>query len=229
MATLWQDVRYGVRMLLKRPGFTVAAVISLALGIGACTAIFSVVDAVLLRSLPYTEPDRIVQLHELSSKGTEMRVADPNFQDVRARSRSFESLAQYTGEVVMTVTGGSEPVQSRVRVASGDFFRVFGVPPLAGHTFLPEESKAGGSAVAVVSYGFWQRLLGGKTDFTGTTLNIDNQSFTVAGVMPPEFDFPERTEIWIPIEAFPPSAAGATSRTAHNWWVIGRLRSGVRR
>ncbi len=227
MATLWQDVRYGVRMLLKRPGFTVAAVISLALGIGACTAIFSVVDAVLLRSLPYTEPDRIVQLHELSSKGTEMRVADPNFQDVRARSRSFESLAQYTGEVVMTVTGGSEPVQSRVRVASGDFFRVFGVPPLAGHTFLPEESKAGGSAVAVVSYGFWQRLLGGKTDFTGTTLNIDNQSFTVAGVMPPEFDFPERTEIWIPIEAFPPSAAGATSRTAHNWWVIGRLRSGV--
>ena len=224
METLLQDIRYGFRMLLKKPSFTAAAVLSLGLGIGACTAIFSVVDAVLLRSLPYPKPERIVQLREISSKGTEMRVANPNFQDVRARSHSFESVAQYTNEMEMTVTGGSEPARSRVVVVSGDFFRVFGVQPLIGRAFLPEESKAGSGAVAVVSYGFWQRLLGGKIDFTGMALNIDNQSFTVVGVMPPGFDFPQRAEIWIPIEAFPPDTS---TRTAHNWSVVGRLRSGV--
>jgi putative ABC transport system permease protein len=218
-----RDLKYAIRMLKSRVGFTAAAVISLSLGIGACTAIFSVVDGVLLRSLPYPEADRIVQLREVSDKGAQMRVTEPNYLDVRARSHTLETLAQYAGSLTK-VTGGSEPVRVRADGVSGDFFRVLGVQPAVGRAFLPEESQAGGHAVAVVSYGFWQGLLAGTTDLTNTTLNVYDQSFTVVGVMPRGFGFPEDTEVWIPREVFP---FPMTSRTAHNWSVIGRVRSGV--
>ncbi len=218
-----RDLRYALRVLSSKVGFTAAAVISLALGIGACTAIFSVVDGVLLRSLPYPDADRIVQLREVSEKGSLMPVAEPNYLDARARGESLEALAQYSGSLT-TVTGGSEPVRTRAFGVSADFFRVLGVQqPAAGRLFLPEESQPGGRTVAVVSYGFWQRLLGGKTDLANTTLNLFDQSFSVVGIMPPEFSFPKGTEVWIPREVFP----AQTSRTAHNWSVIGRVRSGV--
>ena len=217
-----RDLRYALRMLRSRVGFTTAAVISLALGIGACTAIFSVVDGVLLRPLPYPDADRIVQLREVSEKGARMPVTEPNYVDLRARSHSLEALAQYSGGLT-TVTGGSEPVRLQAYGVSGDFFRVLGVQPAAGRLFLPEESQPGGRAVAVVSYGFWQRLLGGKTDLTNVTLNVFDQSFAVVGVMPPAFGFPKDTEVWIPREMFP----AQTSRTAHNWSVIGRVPAGV--
>ncbi|MEK6323124.1 MAG: ABC transporter permease [Acidobacteriota bacterium] len=219
---MFRDLRYAVRMLRSRVGFTTAAVISLALGIGACTAIFSVVDGVLLRSLPYPDADRIVQLREVTEKGAQMPVTEPNYVDVRARSHSLEALAQYAGSLT-TVTGGSEPVRLRTNVVSREFFRVLGIQPVAGRLFLPEESQPGSRAVAVVSYGFWQRLLGGRTDLTDTTLKVFDQSFAVVGVMPREFSFPKDTEVWIPREVFPTQA----SRTAHNWSVIGRVQSGV--
>ncbi len=223
METLFQDLRYAARMLRTRPGFTAAAVISLALGIGSCAAIFSVVDSVLLRSLPYPESERIVQLREVSEKGTYMRVAEPNFTDARARNNSLDALAQFGGMLV-TVTGGSQPVRTHAYWVSGDFFRVLRVEPLVGRTFLPEESSPGGARVAVVSYGFWQRLMGARTDLTGATLNVDDQTVTVVGVMPQGFDYPESAEIWTPRETtLPPEI----HRTAHNWSVIGRLRSGV--
>jgi putative ABC transport system permease protein len=222
MNTLWQDLKYAIRMLRTRPGFTSAAVISLAVGIGACAAIFSVVDSVLLRSLPYPEPDRIVQLREVNAKGTLIPVAEPNFIDARARNNSLDSLAQLSGALV-TVTGGSQPVRTRAYWVSADFFRVLGVQPFMGRVFLPEESKPGGDQVAVVSYGFWQRLMSGKTDLTGAALNVSEQVVTVVGVMPPGFAYPEGAEVWIPRETLPPQ----TSRTAHNWSVIGRLRSGA--
>jgi len=209
-------------VLSSKAGFTAAAVISLALGIGACAAIFSVVDGVLLRSLPYPDADRIVQLREVSEKGALVPVTEPNYLDARARSNSLEALAQYSGSLT-TVTGGSEPVRTRAFGVSGDFFRVLGVQPVVGRLFLPEESQPGGRTVAVVSYGFWQRLLGGKTDLANTTLSLFDQSFNVIGVMPPGFSFPRETEVWIPRELFP----AQTSRTAHNWSVIGRVRSGV--
>lgn len=222
LEVLWQDLRFGERMLVKRPGFTLAAVVSLALGIGACTAIFSVVDGVLVRPLPYPESDRLVQLLEISATGQQMPVADPNFVDVRARSHSLEGIAEYGGGLA-TVTGGTEPVRSSVYVVSGDFFRVLGVVPVAGRTFLPEESKPGGTAAAVVSYGFWQRLMAGKKDLTNASLLIGNRSFNVVGVMPPGFSFPRGVDIWTPSEIYPP----VSSRTAHNWSVVGRLRPGV--
>src|SRR5262245_12498410 len=122
MESLLQDLRYGCRVLLKNPIFTVITVLTLALGIGACTAIFSIIDAVLLRPLPYPEQHRIVQFREVSEKGSQMSVTEPNFLDLRARSRSFEAVGQYAGWP-STVTGGSEPVRVHTAAASGDFFR----------------------------------------------------------------------------------------------------------
>jgi putative ABC transport system permease protein len=222
MNILMKDIRYGIRSLVKRPGFTAIAVITLALGIGASTAIFSVVDRVLLRPLPYPNAEQIVQLREVGMSGSQMRFTEPNFLDVRARSRTLETVAQYGGELT-TVTGASEPVRALAFAVSGDFFKVLGTRPIIGRTFLPEESKPGGAPVAVVSYGFWQRLLGGKSDLAGTTLRLMDQSVTVVGVMPSGFAFPQDVEVWVPRELFPQE----TSRSAHNWSVVARLRPGI--
>jgi ABC-type antimicrobial peptide transport system permease subunit len=220
METLIKDLRFGIRSLAKRPAFTAIAVLTLALGIGASAAIFSVVDGVLLKSLPYPDADQIVQLREVNERGGRMPFAEPNYLDVRARNHSFQGVAQYNGELT-TVTGGSEPVRASTYAVSADFFNVLGVKPLVGRTFAPEESKAGG--VAVVSYGFWQRLLGGKADLAGTSLRVSDQSLNVIGVMPAGFAFPRTAEIWIPREMFP----GEISRTAHNWSVVARMRPGI--
>jgi len=222
METLIKDLRFGIRSLAKRPGFTAIAVLTLALGIGASTAIFSVVDGVLLRSLPYPEPDQIVQLREVNQRGVRIAFAEPNFLDVRARSHSFQGVAQYSGQLA-TITGGSEPVRASAYMVSADFFNVLGVKPLVGRTFAPEESKMGGAPVAVVSYGFWQKFLGGKTDLTGTSLSVMDQSLNVIGVMPAEFAFPRNAEIWAPREMFP----AEISRSAHNWSVVARMRPDV--
>ncbi|HEX6718541.1 MAG TPA: ABC transporter permease, partial [Pyrinomonadaceae bacterium] len=222
MDTLIKDIRYGIRSLAKRPGFTAIAVITLALGIGASTAIFSVVDGVLLRSLPYPNAEQLVQLREVSSRGTQMPFTDPNFRDLRARSHTLEAVAQYSG-LRTTVIGGSEPVRALSFAVSADFFSVLGVKPILGRTFAADESKPGGAPVAVVSYGYWQRLLGARSDLTGTSLHLMDQNVNVVGVMPPEFAFPPNTEIWVPRELFPEE----TSRSAHNWGVIARMRPNV--
>jgi len=188
MDTLIKDIRYGIRSLAKRPGFTAIAVITLALGIGASTAIFSVVDGVLLRPLPYPHAEQLVQLREVNPSGVKIAFAEPNYLDVRARSRTLEAIAQYGGDLT-TVTGGSEPVRAQIFWVSGDFFNLLGVKPIVGRTFLSEESKRGGPPVAVVSYGLWQGLLGGKSDLAGATLRLMDQSVAVVGVMPPGFAF----------------------------------------
>lgn len=220
IADIYYDLRYTVRTLLKRPGFTLIAVFTLALGIGACTAIFSVVDGVLLRSLPYPNAERIVQLREVASSSAQMSFAEPNFLDLRERSRTLEAVAQYGGELA-TITGGIEPVRALTINVSGDFFRVFGTQPKVGRTFSPRESKPGGEPVAVISYGFWQRQFGGKSDLAGSSLKMMDKSFTVVGVMPPGFAFPQDAEVWIPRELFPPE----TSRSAHNWEVVALVRA----
>jgi putative ABC transport system permease protein len=218
METFITDIRFGVRSLLTRRGFTSITVLTLALGIGACTAIFSVVDGVLLRSLPYPDSERLVQLRELNSAGKQIRFAEPNFLDVRDRSRSFEAMAQYGGGSA-TVTGGSEPVRTTVFRVSGDFFRVLGTQPFLGRTFATEESKPGGAPVVVISYDFWRRVLGGRSDLSGTTLRISDKGFTVVGVMPAGFNFPQNAEVWTPRETSVPE----TSRSAHNWHVVARV------
>src|SRR5437773_10233024 len=163
MNRLWQDLRYATRNLLGRPAFALASILSLALGIGACVAIFSIVDAVLLRPLPYPDAVRVVQLKEISAKGTRMPFGEPNFVDVRARNHSLEAIAEYSGGSAATmlttvmVVGGSEPVRAPVYAVSGEFFRVLGVAPVAGRTFPPDEVTAG-APVAVASRVLWQRM-----------------------------------------------------------------------
>ncbi len=226
MNRLWQDLKYATRNLLGRPAFALASILSLALGIGASAAIFSVVDAVLLRPLPYPDAARIVELKEVSAKGARMPVTEPNYEDVRARNHSLEAIAEYSGgsasTMMTTIVGGSEPVRAPVYAVSGEFFRVLGVAPVVGRAFLPEELKSG-TPVAIVSYGFWQRLLGGQHDLTRTTLRIDNQSLSVVGVLPPNLGFPKAADVWVPREIFPPDR----ERTAHNWGVIAKLRPEV--
>jgi putative ABC transport system permease protein len=222
MQTFVRDLRYGVRVLLKRPGFSFITVLTLALGVGACTAIFSVVDAVLLRSLPYPEADRLVQLREVGGKGGQMQVAEPNFVDIRARNHSLAAAARYSGGADIVIAG-NQVVRTHIYAVSRDFFRVFGVQPVAGRVFLAAENSPEENTIAVVSYGFWQRQLGGNADLSRLTLKLSGRSFSVAGVMPGGFAFPQGAEVWIPCEAFPPNL----SRTAHNWSVVARLRSGV--
>ncbi|CAN5602924.1 ABC transporter permease [soil metagenome] len=214
------DLKYAVRSLLKKPGFTAVAITTLALGIGASTAIFSVLDAVLLRPLPYPQQERIVEISELTENGRPMQFGEPNSIDLQTRSRSFDALAQYS-DYPDAVAGGSEPVRTSVASASADFFRVLGVSPLVGRVFGGAQGAAD-AHVAVVSEGFWKRLLGGKRELDGT-LRFANRSFTVIGVLPATAGFPPEVEVWYPRELFPPNE----SRTAHNWSVAGRLKSGV--
>jgi putative ABC transport system permease protein len=217
MNSLLHEIRLAARSLLKRPGFALVAILTLALGIGASTAIFSVLDAVMLRPLPYPNQERIVELRELDEKGHGMSFAQPNFDDLRERSRSFDPLAQYSAWPE-AVSGGSEPVRTNACAVSGDFFRVLGVTPFLGRVFT-SESLTESKEVAVVSYGFWRRFLGGRTDLGGTPLHFANRSFAVIGVLPFEREFPPGVDVWYPSEIYPP----IPSRTAHNWRVIGRL------
>ncbi|MDQ3743019.1 MAG: ABC transporter permease [Acidobacteriota bacterium] len=219
---LRQDMRYGVRTLRKQPGFTLVAVLMLALGISACTAIFSIVDAVLLRPLPYPNADRLVSLREVDAKGRQISFAEPNFLDVRARSHTLASAAEYVAGLV-PVTGGSEPVRTSVAYVSGDFFKTLGVQPAIGRSFLPEEAAVGGRPVVVVSQGFWQKLLGSRGDLSAATLRVGDTTYAVVGVMPQGFNFPKDAEAWVPIELL----TSGPSRTSHGKRVIARLRDGV--
>jgi predicted permease len=221
MNSLLHEIRLAVRSLAKRPGFTVVAILTLALGIGASTAIFSVLDAVLLRPLPYPNQERIVELRELDEKGKAMSFAQPNFDDLRARTRSFDAVAQYNAWP-QAVAGGSEPVRTTTATVSGDFFRVLGVAPSLGRLFS-SDSMGENKEVAVVSFGFWKRLLEGRTNLDGTALRIGNRSYAVIGVLPAGTEFPPNVDVWSPSEVFPP----VPSRTAHNWRVAGRLKPGV--
>jgi putative ABC transport system permease protein len=216
--TLFKDIRVGLRSLRKRPGFTLIAIVTLALGIGASTAIFSVVDGVLLRPLPYPQAEQLVQVREVNERGGRMAFAEPNFLDLRARNHVFAGVAQYSGSLT-TVNGGSEPVRALTYAVSADFFHVLAVTPIVGRVFTTEENRAGGAPAAVVSYGFWQRMLGAKPDLSGTTLRLMDKSVTVVGVMPQGLGFPQSAEVWVPREMFP----AEVSRSAHNWSVIARM------
>jgi predicted permease len=222
METLIQDLRYGLRMLVKRPVFTSVAVLTLALGLGSTTAIFSVINGLLLRPLPYPDPDQVVRVWQVGDKGQKMQFSDPNFEDLYAESRSFQALALYSSRA-FSVSGGSEPARTPAAVVSQDFFDVMGVSPLLGRAFLPEEHNQGSSPTVIVSHGFWQRYLGADPDLSSKKLTFMDQTHQVIGVMPQAFSFPPGTEIWSPRALSP----RRPSRTAHNWQVIARLEGGV--
>lgn len=216
------DFRYAIRSLLKKPGFTSVAILTLALGIGASTAIFSVLDAVLLRPLPYPQQERLVEVRELNEAGRGMRFADPNFDDLRERTRSFDAIASYSG-VAEAVAGGVEPVRTDVLAVTADYFRVLGVAPVIGR-FFGEQNDGEGNQVAVVSYAFWKRQLQSRTDLSATALRFGNRSFAVIGVLPAGTEFPPGTDVVCQRGGVYPRN---DSRTGHSARVIGRLRAGI--
>jgi putative ABC transport system permease protein len=222
MHTLLQDLRYGVRMLRRNQGFTLIAVFTLALGISATTAIFSVVYGVLLRPLPYYRPQQLAQVWEKEKNGQSSSLADPNFQDLRAQNRSLQGLAEFHSDLA-SVSGGSEPKRLMVATVSSDFFPLMRVSPIRGRSFAPEDQRVGAAPVVLVSYSYWKQYLNAADDLSSLKLRVENQSASVVGVLPPGFRFPQDSDIWVPRELYPPLPA----RTAHNWNAIARVRDGV--
>jgi putative ABC transport system permease protein len=222
MEALLQDLRFGLRMLRKNPIFTLVAFCTLALGIGATTAIFSVVYDVLLRRLPYENPDQIVRLWEVNARGQRMNFTDPNFEDMRSQNHSLQGLAEY-GNWFQSVSGGSEPTRTMVATVSRDFFPLMRVRPVLGRSFQADDHRYGAAPTALVSYGYWQQYLGSAADLSAIKLTIENQAVSVIGVSPQGFRFPDDSTIWMPREL----REQLPSRSAHNWHVLGRLRDGI--
>jgi predicted permease len=235
MKILIENVRYSVRVLRKSPGFTTVSILTLALGIGACTALFSVVDTVLLRALPYQSPEQLVTVTEtLPGMGAdEIGVAAGEYQDYRGQNRSFSQVAAYESEG-FNLTGMGQPLRINAAMMSASAFPLLGVSPVLGRTFTEDEDRSGGSQVVVLSYGLWRRGYKADPNILGKTLKLDERPYTVIGVMPDSFRFPfdgaplsEMADLWLPI-AFNPSRLAPENRTNEfGVGLIGRLRPGV--
>ncbi|MBA2243336.1 MAG: ABC transporter permease, partial [Gemmatimonadetes bacterium] len=222
MELLLQDLRFAFRTLRKNPAFTAVAVLTLALGIGATTAIFSVVNGVLLRPLPYAEPDRLVMLWGVYPEFGQTSTSLPDFRDWREQSASFRELAALTNFNSNLAVQGGEPTQVRRANTTANFFRTLGVSPAAGRFFLPEEEQEGAEPVVVLSHGLWQRQFGGREGIIGETITLHGNPFTVVGIAPSGFRFLEETELWTPL-----NLEGPQGRRSEFLTVVGRLAPGV--
>jgi putative ABC transport system permease protein len=216
------DCRYSLRQLRKSPGTTAVMVFTLALAIGATTAIFSVVYGVLLRPLPYNGANRIMAIFEVNSKGGWSHLADPNFDDFRDQNRSFRTIAKYSAYVV-SVSGPSQPTRTMVAHVSPDFLKVFGVQPILGRDFNANDAKKGAGPTVLVGYGYWRQQLGSSPDLSEAHLKIDSAVYSVIGVLPAGFRFPADADLWVPTDL----DGENRSRTAHNYYAVGHLRDGV--
>jgi putative ABC transport system permease protein len=217
LESLVADGRYALRQLRKSPGFALVAILTLALGIGATTAIFSVVYGVLLRPLPYPEPDRIVSVSEITAKGNPSRLADPNFDDFRDQSRSFRAIAKYSSFVV-SVAGASEPTRTRVAYVSPSFLRVLGVQPELGRDFDAADARQGAAPTLLVGHDYWRLQLGSTRDLGPLRLKIDGAVFSAIGVLPAGFRFPADVDLWLAADL----DGENPSRTSHNYSAIAR-------
>ena len=229
MEIFWQDLRYSMRTLWKSPGFTLIAVVALALGIGANTAIFSVVNAVLLRPLPYPSPEKLVWIWETSPVNEiKQEVASyPNFNDWRQQSQSFEGMAAFAGYYQFLTGPDGTPERLSGAAVAGDFFKVLGVQPMLGRTFLPEENQGGNQRAVILSYGLWQQRFGGKRELLEQTVTLQGNPFTVVGIMPPQFQHPQPgttqpPQLWIPLDVKVERA-----RRGDFLGVVARLKPGV--
>ena len=226
---LGRELRHGVRQIKRRPGFSLFVILTLAIGMGANSTIFSIVEAVLLRPLPYRDPGRLAMLFsgDPARELYEGRVSLPNFADWKARSHSFEGMTAYIGQTFMLQTGDA-PERMRSARVSADFWPLLGVKPLLGRVFTAEEEHRG-DRLAVLSYGLWQQQFGGSKQALGRNLGMDDRTYTVIGVMPPGFRFPfADTKVWEPVTAHPYWAGNRTApRSDSPWFVLGRLKQGV--
>ncbi|MGH9811728.1 MAG: ABC transporter permease [Candidatus Acidiferrales bacterium] len=226
METLWQDLRYAARQLLRSPGFTAVAVLTLALGIGANTAIFSVVNSVLLNPLPFPESEKLVLVWQRSEQFRVMMVSYPDFLDYRERNRVFEEMALYNRYQNRTLTGVGEPQRLSAAVVTSGVFRVLRVQPAMGRPFLPEEDQRGAAKVALLSHEQWQRNFGGARDVVGQVIRLDGEPFTVIGVLPPNLQFLQGIDLWLPMGTF--VSDNLLDRSNHVGMVgIARLKAGV--
>ena len=225
MESLVSDVRYAVRNLLRRPGFTIIAVITLALGIGANTAIFSAINALLLNPLPFPELDRIVAVWDKQPAHgvVHNEVAFANFLDLKAQSKSFEQLALYRWWSP-NLTGIESPERIQGFLVTANYFDALGVKPIMGRTFVEEENQPGKDAVAIITYSLWQRRFGGDPDILNKTITINTIVRKVVGVMPEHFNFPKGGEVYAPIAMTPELMK---SRGSHSFYIIGRLNRGT--
>jgi len=193
------DLRFAVRQLSKNPGFTTVAVLTLALGIGANTAIFSIVNTVLLRPFPYLAPERLVIIEERVAGGNSFSPSYPNFVDWRVQNTAFDSIAAVRGNESFNFTGAGEAERLQGRLVSAEFFYTLGVEPLFGRAFLPEEDRPGATPAVILSYGFWQRRFGTDPDVLGKQLTLNTQSFTVVGITPANFQFGLEADVTVPV------------------------------
>ena len=230
--TLLQDIRYGVRMLAKHKAFTAIAVATLALGIGANTAIFSVVNELLLRPLPYRDAERIVMLWEVSPEGRHQNTTSRNnFRAWRDQSSSYQHVAAFSDQR-LNLTGDGEPEELSVQFATSEFFKVLGVDPILGRTFLPEDAEDGKPPVAVLSYGLWQRRFGGQSSVIGQPITLNGVKYSVIGVMPSNFQLhiTRRSGTGRPAELWtvlPMSTGAGTNQIGRFLSVVARLKDGV--
>jgi putative ABC transport system permease protein len=227
MGTLIQDIRYGMRMLVKNPGFTAVAILTLALGIGANTAIFSVINSVLLKSLPYPDPDRLFILGEYTQKTPLMTVSWPNFLDWRGQNQSFLAAAGYRLEH-FNFSGRDAPVLLRAGQVNAPFFSLLGAKPLLGRTFAEAEDRPGASPTVVLTYEFWRRYLGADRQVLGKTVTLGDVPYAVIGVMPPDLHFlqPE-VDVYMPLGLDGDNPGRADRGNHEGIYVLARLRSGV--
>ncbi|MGD8698411.1 MAG: ABC transporter permease, partial [Gemmatimonadales bacterium] len=225
ISTAARDVRHTLRALRQNPGFTVVAVLTLALGIGANTAIFSVVNGVLLRPLPYADPDRLIRIFEIEPRGGWwFTFSPPNFTSLRDEATLLEDVAAYR-ETSETLTGEGDPERlAAMRVSTG-FFELLGTPPQLGRSFIPEEEVAGAEPVVILSHGLWQRRFGGDGELLGRAIILSDLPRTVVGIAPADFSFgPDTPDLWLPQEF---SARDVSLRGRHFLRVLGRLKPDV--
>src|SRR2546423_2985417 len=227
MHTVLQDLRYGARMLRKRPGFTLVAIITLALGIGANTAIFTVIYAVLLRPLPFNQPDRVVWMWgAIRDRANRASVAPLDFLDFRARNQSFDEFAASISiPISFNLTGSGEPERLSGAVVTTNYFAALGVNPMLGRAFVSDEAQAGHDRVVILSHGLWQRRFGADPAIIDQPVTLDGQSVTVIGVMPPKMRFPFDSDLWRPMSF--DAAPEMKQRRAHFLRPLGRLKAGV--
>lgn len=228
METIFQDIRYALRQMVKNPSFALVAVITLALGIGANTAIFSVVNGVLLRPLPFHDPTHLVRIWHVPPQQsfpgmTQFAVSAANYVDWEHDNHVFDTMAIYSYRF-FTLTGSGKPEQIMACAVSPKFFDVLGVAPLIGRSLLPEENQPGRSNVVMLSYRFWQERFGANRDIVGHNVTIDGRNFEIAGVMPPSFRYPDTVQMWTPMAWTDQERA---VRGEHHYVVIARLKPGI--
>ncbi len=222
--TLWMDIAYALRQLRRNPGFAVVAVLTLALGVGANTAIFSVVNAVLLRPLPFADPERLVDARETEEAPGTYPVNPADYLDWQAQNRTLEAISVYSWTSNVSMAGPGEAASAAVTQVQGNFFRTLGIAPAMGRSFTKGEDVAGRNHVALLSYAFWRRNFGGSTATIGKTVELNAERYTIVGIMPPTFHFPGTTEVWVPIDM---TSKQFSQRGNHGLNVIGRIKRGV--